>query len=238
MGNPLRATLRIMGYSVSPETFRSVLREFNAWPGLDVDMVDGMANIDRGRSMIATSFLERPQKETGPLLLMVDSDMAWQIGDLAYIAEAAIALRAVVGGVYPKRLWGHGLAMRVAHEGEHAMGTDRFVACDYVGTGFIAIPRFILEHVAETLPECVGGLKPFFMPFVREKDGRLEYPTDDAAFCARVKEAGCSVYAALKPVITHVGSYPYRVQDGYTSPPATKEMVLTFKGTTNETPHP
>ena len=232
-----KATLRILGYSVSPETFRCVLREFNAWPGLDVDIVEGMANIDRGRSMIATSFLERPLEDTGPLLLMVDSDMAWRLGDLAYIAEAAIALKAVVGGVYPKRMWNQGLAIRVAHAGEHTMGTDRFVACDYVGTGFIAIPRFILERLAETLPLCVGGLQPFFMPFVREKDGRLEYPTDDAAFCARVKEAGCSVYAALNTAITHVGSYGYRVQDGYTSPPETKEMVVSFQGAIDETPH-
>ena len=224
--NP-RATLWMLAYQgISVQTHLSIVREMMAWPNLSHFVKAGDANIDRARSKVASWYLQNPQENPGDVLLMVDSDNAWAQGDLAFIAKRALERVAVVGGIYPKRAFGAGPALRVAREAEGVfkIGEEQLLPAEFVGTGFIAIPRVILEKVGESLPTVKGDFKPFFMPFVIGD----EYPTDDWAFCARVREAGFGVYACTLPNLTHEGTHQFRLVDAHSHPLPDKAMSYTF----------
>ena len=228
--NP-RAVLWLFAYQgLTVETHLSIVRELLAWPNLSHHVKGGDANIDRARSKVASWFLEQPEAETGRVLLMVDSDNAWERGGLGKIAKRALEHNAVVGGFYPKRAFGAGAALRLLGdtEGKYPLGVDDLVPCEFVGTGFIAIPRTVLKAVGERLPTVKGGFKPFFMPYVLPDPYQEEYPTDDQAFCARVREAGFKVYASTFPKVTHQGDYTYRMVDSDVHPPADRDVTLTF----------
>ena len=223
--NP-RATLWLCAYNgLTVETHLSIVQELRAWgDNLIYHVKGGDANIDRARSKVASWFLAEPAEDAGDVLLMVDSDNAWQTGDLAYIAKRALEYGAVVGGIYPKRAFNAGAAMRMNEtvEGSFTIGEEKLLAADFVGTGFIAIPRGVLEMVGTTLPTVKGDFKPFFMPYIVDD----EYPTDDWAFCSRVRELGIPVLASTKPRLTHIGTYQYRMVDTAISPPPNKDITI------------
>jgi len=226
--NP-RATLWVCAYQgFTGRTHRSVLNELLGWPNLTYRDHEGQANIDVARSKVASWFLQAPEEEAGSVLLMVDTDTAWEKGDLAFIAKRALEHNAVVGGIYPKRKFGAGAALRVLPEteGTYAIGTDALIPCEFVGTGFIAIPRVVLDELSKSLPLCKGDFWPFFMPFVIRGN---EYPTDDQAFCWRVLEAGFKVYASTYPKLTHTGEYTYRMVDADVQPPEDRDMKMRFE---------
>lgn len=248
--NP-RATLWLLAYNgLTAETHLSILHEMAQWPNLVHRVKAGDANIDRARSKVASWFLQdtstvEPQtgvtvEATGDVMLMVDADNAWCPGDLAKIAKRALEHNAVVGGIYPKRAFNQGPALRAEDDtiGDFAIGEDALFPCEFVGTGFIAIPKSILRAVGETLPHCRGDVdkdpfptyQPFFMPYVLH--GRLgdEYPTDDHAFCARVRECGFQVLASTYPRLTHEGMYSYRMVDSNISPPLDRDIEIHLKG--------
>lgn len=228
-----KATLWLCAYSgLTVQTHLSIVDELLSWPNLSYHVKGGDANIDRARSRAASWFLDEDEKEAGDVMLMVDSDQAWGVGDLKHIAKRALEYEAVVGGVYPKKSFGAGPAMRplkgFTEDSQYTIGKeDSMIPCEFVGTGFIAIPRIILEKVGKGLPMVAGNFKPFFMPYIWERwDGVLEYPTDDAAFCHRVIESGYKVFASSYPQLTHVGEFQYRMQDAMTNLPADKHVEL------------
>jgi hypothetical protein len=231
--NP-RGTLYAFPYKgFTEETHRSILAEVLAWGGnLTYHDKGKDANIDRARSKVASWFLSESSETAGDVLMMVDADNAWQQGDLAFIAKRALERDAVVGGIYPKRAFNAGAAMRLPSSttGTYKIGDDALIPAEFVGTGFIAIPRSVLERVAETLPTVKGGFKPFFMPeVIPDENGEWEYPTDDQAFCWRVRQVGCQVLASTYPRVTHAGDYEYRMVDTTISPPPTIDVTFNLK---------
>lgn len=227
--NP-KATLWLFAYNgLTADTHMCILRELQGWPSLTHRVKGGDANIDRARSKVASWYLAEPQEEAGDVLLMVDHDSVWEKGDLGKIAKRALEHKAVVGGMYPKRAFGQGGAFRVTDgaDGTYTIGEDKLIPAEFVGTGFIAIPREILWVIAEDLPTVKGDFKPFFMPYVLY-DNDNEYPTDDQAFCARVREAGFPVYLSTWPRLKHTGDYTYRMLDAYGTPPPDRDIELTY----------
>lgn len=237
MGNP-RATLWLCAYNgVGEETHLSIIGEMGLWPSLVHRVKKGDANIDRARSKVSSWFLQESSETAGDVLLMVDADNSWMQGDLGLIARRALEHNAVVGGIYPKRAFNQGPALRLAPEakgqGKVQIGDDTLIPAEFVGTGFIAIPRKILEHLGKELVHCVGAdtdpyptYQPFFMPYVIKTVMGLEYPTDDQAFCHKVKQAGFPVYASTYPRLHHDGSYRYRLVDGDVSPPPDQDVII------------
>lgn len=224
-----RATLWLFAYhGMTVQTHLSIVRELSAWPNLSHHVKGGDANIDRARSRVASDFLSTPPEEAGDVLLMVDADNAWHQGDLSLIARRALEHNAVVGGLYPKRSFNAGWAFRATDgaAGDYRIGEDKLIPAEFVGTGFIAIPRAVLEAVAVELPTVKGDFKPFFMPYVLADEYGSEYPTDDQAFCARVRGAGFKVYASTAPRVTHVGEFEYRGVDTRIHPP--EDVAVSF----------
>lgn len=229
------ATLWLLAYGgIQPNTHLSIIGELARWPNLVHRVKAGDANIDRARSRVASAFLAEPREEAGDVLLMVDADNAWEQGDLAFIAKRALEHNAVVGGIYPKRAFNQGPALRVTDgaEGDYQIGEDALIPCEFVGTGFIAIPRAILEALADKMYEVKGGFKPFFMPRViayKRDEVEYEYPTDDQIFCHHVLEAGFKVLASTYPRVSHDGSYTFRLVDSQVSPPPDRDIEIPLR---------
>ena len=225
--NP-KATLWLFAYQgLTAATHMSIVQELMTWPNLSHHVKAGDADIGKARSRTASWFLAEPESEAGSVLLMVDSDTAWQAGDLSMIARRALEHTAVVGGIYSKREFGQGDAFRVADEadGVFVIGEDSLIPAAAVGGGFMAIPRSILEAVAKTLPTVKDDFVPCFMPFVTSD---MEYATEDWAFCFRAREAGFKVFASTYPKLTHEGTYTYRLVDGRARPPQDRTVTFNF----------
>lgn len=192
------------------------------------------ALISRARSRAASRFLQADAATAGDVLLMVDHDIQWQPGDLAYLARRALERTAVVGGIYPKRAFRQGTAIRFATDGTAdgtwTIGSDTLIPSEYVGSGFLAIPRSALEVLSETLPWIEEGYWPFFLPETVELEvgGKRgwEYLSEDWSFCRRVRAAGYGVFAACSPRLTHTGTYTFRMVDARAEPPP--DEAITF----------
>ena len=134
-------------------------------------------------------------------------------------------------------------------EGAHfKVGGDFLHEADFLATGFLAIPRTVLQKTIEkmsrkfsiALPatyrvyECAeeqfGGVPYFslFQPFpAKDKMSPIgmSYLSEDWAFSARVKAAGYSLYVYEKPFLAHTGKFAYHVVHGV--PPQLAEAAKT-----------
>ena len=166
----------------------------------------GDALISRQRSRVATQFLST----SCDVLVMLDHDISWQLGDLVHVIEKARETKGVVAGLYSKRAFGQGVACRP--HGPWKIGEDRLVSVDYAGTGFFAVHRDCVTAVAEGMPMTSGGYMPIFATeTVKYQDGSIEELSEDWVFCNRAKERGFRVDVSLKPFLHHWGTNGYSV---------------------------
>jgi hypothetical protein len=226
------ATLALFAYAdVKPDTVDCLLRDLRLWPNIVYYRVSNDALISRSRSRAASDFLRAKRENVGDVLLMLDHDMKWAEGDLVYLAEKTLEAEGVVAGIYSKRDFGGGVAVRFATHGKFNIGEDVLAPAQYVSTGFIGIHRKVLEKMAETMPLTIGNFWPFFLPIVADHgidEDACEYLSEDWAFCARVHALEFPVYAALKPRLVHVGEWAYRLIDSQASAPPDRNISFTI----------
>ncbi len=227
------ATFWLFGYGgITGSTHLCVVRDALDWPNLTHNVVADDALICRSRSRVASSFLEDLRREAGEVLLMVDHDIQWEPGDLAYIARRALEQNAIVAGIYPKRVFGDGSASRFDAVGTFKIGSDDLIPSQYVGSGFVAVPRIILGVVAETLPRIAfpqtRDYWPFYLPLVVPIEGGQEMLSEDWAFCERANALGFKCYSACRPRLTHEGHYTFRLVDAKAKPPPAMDLTITL----------
>lgn len=227
------ATLALFAYAnVTPDTVDCLLRDLRLWPNIVYARISSDALISRSRSRIASDFLDSKRELTGDVLLMLDHDIKWEQGDLVHLAEKTLETEAVVAGVYPKRAFGGGTAVRFGTPGKYTIGEDVLAPAQYVSTGFIGIHRTVLEKLAKTMPRTIGNFWPFFLPVLAahpiDKDA-CEYLSEDWSFCARAHALGVPIYAAMKPRLVHVGEYAYRMIDSQATPPPDRNISFDIR---------
>lgn len=225
------ATLWLLAYSgLTAATHVAIIDERADWPNLRHSVLPGESLIDRARSRVASQFLQA--RDAGDVLLFVDADISWRDGDLSHIARRALERNAIVGGIYPKRTFGEGSAIRFAKDadGTWKIGEDSLIPCDYLGNGFIAYPRTVLAAIAETMHWVREGFWPIFLNMVveAEHDGEsgYEFLSEDWAACHRARALGFSVFASTLPHLVHHGSYSYRLIDARYRPPQDEEVTI------------
>jgi len=143
----------------------------------------------------------------------------WQKGDAKYIADVCADKKAIVGGLYSKRALGKGWAGRFGyHEEPHEFGSYELVDLGpdgFIGGGFMAIHREVLLGIGAhyKMPVTSSGFIPFFIPECRmdEETGECLYLSEDWVICHRAREAGFKTFVSMKPVLMHVGNFPYSV---------------------------
>lgn len=245
--NP-NATLWLLAYDgITAGTHVSIIDEIRDWPNLAHSVMPGESLLDRVRSRVASLFLLADRRTAGDVLLFVDADISWQSGDLSHIARRALERDVIVGGIYPKRAFGEGSALRFKKQaGSYQIGTDQLIPCEYVGNGFIAIPRTIVRAVADTMPwvkdhgaSQAGGYWPVFLSQIVHLDygdeTGNEFLPEDWSFQARAKALGYQCYADTFPRLRHEGHYTYRLVDATARPPADEDITITIEERTLST---
>lgn len=235
------ATLWVLAYDgITAGTHVSIIDELRDWPNLAHSVMPGEALLDRVRSRVASTFLLADRQAAGDVLLFADSDISWRQGDLSHIARRALERGAIVGGIYPKRAFGEGSAVRFERgtEGTWRIGTDSLIPCEYAGSGFLAIPRDIVRAVANTMPwvreagAANGGYWPVFLSQVAEvtSEGETgyEFLPEDYSFQQRAKALGYQCFADTYPRLRHEGHYTYRLVDARAMPPTDEDLTITL----------
>lgn len=222
----IEATVVVFAYDERPTLglMRSLIRDARRYPSVAIwdQSKDGL--IPRTRSMAASRFLEQGH---GDVLVMIDHDIEWGDGDLPYIIQAAAQEKAVVGGIYSQRQFGRGVAVRFdMGTPPMVVGREGIAEVDYVGTGFMAIHRDVLERLRGYCRRTRHGYYRFFPLEEVYEDGAIEELSEDYAFCRLVKQAGARVFAALKPTLVHHGTWAYRVSDASYVPPPPSDVTL------------
>jgi hypothetical protein len=161
--------------------------------------------IDRARSIEATKFLEFTD---GDVLLFIDDDILFNPSDIKSVVENCLKTNAIVGGTYMLKRNGNVLAVRTFELEVPIKLHNGLFEVMYVPTGFMAIPRKILDAVSKTMERCNIGrnteMYPLFMPFALDHD----YKSEDYAFCERARQLGYKVYLDTDTLLGHVGQFP------------------------------
>lgn len=200
----------------------------------------GDALIERGRAIVATSFLlNYPQCD---VMVQIDSDIMFKPDDVHLIAEQARETRGVVCGLYITRSRTQPFPAAFLEQDVSIDTTKKeVVPVRYPATGFMAVHRSVLEELAKGLPLCHPGENiqhyPFFNVEVDKDDnGTWINLSEDYSFAKRVREAGFGIYCSPSVRLRHIGTWAYRLEDMAQPPlPEQKRLVLTREGLTTGT---
>lgn len=232
---PVRIHLYFFTYGgIDEKVHTSVLQELLAGAQRDdvtfaYSGIQDDALISRSRSRAASKFLAGP----ADVLFMLDHDVAFQPGNLIETALRAHKQQAVVGGFYSNRAYRQGHASRFFAKKTVAVpGEDRLLEAEYVATGFLAVPRAVVDNVHTRLlnhpdpdlcvRECAetlqgGVFRDSFRCISIPSElvpGKYEYLSEDWAFCYRARKVGAQCFLWTKPILTHFGRHGFTVEDG------------------------
>ncbi len=224
-GIHMRAAIALFSYGgVEGQTIDCILSElFHAQeeklPML-YSQVHGDALISRSRSKVLSAFLASDLD----VLAMVDHDLQWNPGDLLELCKRAHEKKCIVGGMYSSRAEGMGFSGRLMRDTDIRFGTDTFVDAQYVGGGFTAFPKVVVEEILKNggpdqgdpnlrITECayLDGTK--FFDFARcvvvhnKELGVSEFLSEDWSTTYRARRANPSrqILYWAKPVLLHWG---------------------------------
>ncbi|MDO8689271.1 MAG: hypothetical protein Q7R39_04565 [Dehalococcoidia bacterium] len=215
---------------IAPQTHLSIL-QLMTHPAEDVEVTYSMtgddALISRSRSKTASEFL----RSNCDVLFMVDHDIEFKPEDLIATCQKALEKQALVSGMVSVRHTKGALASRFKDEPSVRLGADGLYEAAHVGTGFLAIPRIVLETMVAELTgqlappdlriiECISNYKDpdvgtfydFFRCFVEPSEvvpNTYEYLGEDISFSRRAKECGVGLYLYAKPRLKHWGQHGF-----------------------------
>ena len=181
--------------------------------GYPVRRVSGYANIEDGRSQMATDALRDGFEET----LWVDSDVGFRADDVEKLRGHDLPL---VCGIYPKKGRRELAVHALPGSGRLTFGSGGgLTEVLYAATGFLLVRRRVYERIQldGRLPVCNERFGrptvPYFLPAaVRSDDGYWKLG-EDYAFCHRARESGFKVMADTSIRLWHVGPYAYGWED-------------------------
>ena len=220
---PMKPVVAVFTYGgIEGQTFDSYLNEMLEAQVKGVPFkharVHGDALISRSRSKALSGFLNLPASEAN-VFFMLDHDLEWEVGSIMATCAKAYERQAIVGGIYSCRGFAMGHSGRFKNEGVRLRpGVDELHEAEFIGGGFVAIPRVVAEEVLKAglkagkegridfaatdtnlaLTECIytddSGFYDFFRPVVvpstlKPSDKRHEYLSEDWSFNWRAREA-------------------------------------------------
>ena len=109
--------------------------------------ISGDALIARSRSKAIGRFL----RSDCDVMVMIDHDIVWNAGEAWDLGKLAFEHNAIIGGMYCKRTFGQGWASRAKFDGDVAFGKPGLIESDAVATGFMAIPREVIQGMVDRL---------------------------------------------------------------------------------------
>jgi hypothetical protein len=181
--------------------------------GYAVRRVRGYADIDLGRSQMATDALADGFEE----LMWIDADIAFNPDDVDRLRSHGLP---IVCGLYAKKGPRALACQTLPGTGRIDFGPDaRPFEIRYAGFGFVLTHRRVYGSVRErqALPECDAGtgrtVVPYFMPLLQQEAGGPWYLAEDYAFCERARRSGWRVMADPAVRLWHIGTHRYSWED-------------------------
>jgi hypothetical protein len=177
--------------------------------GIDYDYYElsGDSYVDRAKNSIVHRFLQSDATH----LMMVDSDMQWDVNGFARILKAAIAGAEVVGAAYPcKNNWEFYGCVPKYENGQFLgkeIGDMRLLDMYCIPGGFLVYSRAAFERTRPLLksyinPENNEAILEAFKCNIEASGGRVG---EDVYFQLRFKEAGGTVWLEPDVTIRHYG---------------------------------
>jgi hypothetical protein len=198
-------------HSIEPECDAG-LRQLEA-RGYPVRRVYGFAQIDIGRSQIASSVLSEGFEE----LMWIDSDVVFEPSSVDRLRSHNLPL---VCGLYAKKGRREFACNFLPETNTVVFGPQGgLIELPYAGFGFTLTRREVYETMHEqlNLPLCNERfgkvLVPYFLPMVIPDGSGAWYLGEDYAFCRRAQECGYRVIADTTIRLWHVGAYAYSWED-------------------------
>lgn len=220
--------------AVEVEHFQSVIALL-ARGQIVYQIKSGDALIERGRAIVATSFLlNYPQCD---VMIQLDSDVMFKPEDVHLLAQQCRETKGVVCGLYTTRSRTQPFPAAFLEQ-DIPVDTSKPepVPIRWPATGFMAVHRSVLEKLAADLPLCHPGENIQHYPFFNveiDKDDRGTWInlSEDYSFGKRVRDAGFSIYCSPSIRLRHIGTYAYRLEDMADMPrPDEPRLVLTREG--------
>jgi hypothetical protein len=173
----------------------------------------GDALISRSRSKLMSAVLEQTDAD---VFFMIDHDMVCKPGDIIDTCAAALDKQAMVSGLVSLRAHGMGFAGRpmgaLGGSFELRLGTDTFIEAEYLGAGFLAVPRAVMEATLR----AGANLKRPAEPSEAEGWGALDrFAAMRLTQCIYLD--GSPFYDFFRPVVVpstlHSGKFEYLSED-------------------------
>lgn len=175
----------------------------------------GCPYITMGRSIAVTAVHDTPELEG---IIFIDHDIVFDYEAFDQIIESCSQTRSVVGAGYSYRRPGHDMiggldTSKFTGDPIFFQGGGLYPAL-YLGMGFTAIHRDVLETVHSKLQKVETGLNPLpcYPSFEHvQKDGK--WFGEDVSFCMRAADAGFQLYMDTRLRVWHKGAYTYGLED-------------------------
>lgn len=181
-----------------------------------ISIKSGDALITRARAMLLTRWWAECADD---VCLMVDDDIGFTARDASYVVERARALNAVVCGGYPVGDGGH-LACRLYPETEEfTFGIPDLppLRIEYGATGFMAIPRTIVDAIMATAEWCHEdadwAFKPVFEVGVARSGAVNLYLSEDWWFSHKIRQLGFEIYLDPRVLLSHHKTLPLTMRN-------------------------
>jgi len=213
MDNSTCVVLVPAGHFIEPHCELS-LRQLEGL-GYPVRRVHGFANVDMGRSVMATQALADGFAE----LMWIDADMAFEPSSVARLRSHNLP---IVCGLYPTKVEKRLTSTLLPGTSQVTFGRDGgLLEIKYAATGFLYTRRQVYLDVQqrEPLPVCNRqhggpGVIPFFLPMIVQAGPEdCRYLSEDFSFCERARRAGHRVWADTTIRLQHIGIYGYSWED-------------------------
>jgi hypothetical protein len=179
--------------------------------GFTVLMRDADSMVARGRSLLASQFLENPGAKQCSDLVMVDTDLAWDgQGDNNEFAKLCSHNVDVVGGTYPFKDESGDFPLRWPADGLYER-EDGLWEVQAATPGFFRMTRKALEKIAREMPWLEFKDKPtaqdqrqwMFFDNLHRPAGVYD---EGYVFCERWRTVGGKVYLDPDLNLTHIGT--------------------------------
>lgn len=169
--------------------------------------------IERTRSKQATHFLDN-EEECGEVLFMLDSDLLFPPKDMLKLIKLCTILKTPISGTYTLKRFPPQIVTSTL---SYSSGTFRkntgLKLTKWVPTGFLAIPRCVLQDVANRMERVSDSEGEPFYPMFHTIVRGIDYISEDYSFCVRAIECGYDCYIDSDVILRHVGPYPFSVDD-------------------------
>lgn len=177
--------------------------------GFTVLMRDADSMVARGRSLLASQFLENPGAQVCTDMMMVDTDLAWDGNEFIRLLEHDVD---VVGGAYPFKDESGDFPLRWPADG--LMEENGLWHVQAVTPGFFRVTRRALEKIAREMPWLEFKDKPtgdgqrqwMFFDNVQRPSGIYD---EGYIFCERWRTVGGKVFLDPDLNLTHIGMKAY-----------------------------